>query len=90
MFESFDIADAPRQSTHRVGRSATGFKTAVYIRAVENGECVTVIFAQTFLHIGLIYVEVDTGIAIIIFNRFVAGATIIKNCEPGYESNKEK
>jgi hypothetical protein len=35
--ESFDIADAPRQSTQRVARSAAGFEAPVNIAAEEDG-----------------------------------------------------
>lgn len=44
--EGFDIADTPCQSTHRVGRSATGFEAAVNIAPVENGQRETVVLAE--------------------------------------------
>jgi hypothetical protein len=45
LFESFDIADTPCQSTHRVARSATGFQAAVNIGTVHNRQRVAVVFA---------------------------------------------
>jgi hypothetical protein len=63
MPESFDIADAPRQSTQRVARSAAGFEASVYIAAEEDGHCVPVVVTELVFE--RVQIETETRIGLI-------------------------
>jgi len=65
LFESFDIADTPCQSTHRVARSATGFQAAVNISTVHNRERVAVVFAQSLFHFWVVQVKTKAAVSAI-------------------------
>ncbi len=61
MSESFDIADAPRQSTQRVARSATGFEASVNIGAEEDGHRIPVVIAEPIFERAYFCVEARIG-----------------------------